>query len=151
MASQADIGKAKDWPLYADPEGRYSLRYPVGWTATRATGDRAVIAATGSGAEFVIEYSARDCAEAESELRQRRLNYYLVREFTRTVGSHEVRVFELRDTISNLREFRTFVTVEGACCEVRWARPAGSESPNFESAQEAMLSTLDFTSSRSRA
>lgn len=134
----------EDWPPYADPAGRYSVRRPPDWTVTNASADRTVLQDRGLRAQFAVEYSARDCAAAESELRERRLNYYLIREYTRMIGGREARVFEFRDTVANIREFRAFAQLAGVCCELKWTRPAGSPGQEFESTQEAMLFTFDF-------
>ena len=150
MANQSGLEAAEHWPVYADPEGRYSLRRPTDWTVTRESTERTLIKDPGSRAEIAIEYSIRDCAAAESELRQRRLNFYLVREFTRAVGGREARVFEFRDTISNIKDFRTFLPSGAACCELKWAHSAGPDSERFESTLEAMLSTFDFVTHRSQ-
>ena len=150
MANEPGLEAAEHWPAYADPEGRYSLRRPPDWTVTSESVERIVIKDPGSRAEVAIEYSNRDCAAAESELRQRRLNFYLVREFTRAVGGREAHVFEFRDTISNIKEFRAFLPSEGACCELKWTRPAGSDSERFESTLDAILSTVDFVAHRSQ-
>jgi hypothetical protein len=149
MVNQSGLGAAEHWPAYADPAGRYRVRHPPDWTLVSESADRTVIQDPGSRAVLSIEYSARDCAVAESELRQRRLNFYLIREFSREIGGRHARIFEFRDTISNSIEFRTFLPAEGACCELKWTRPAGSDGHNFESTQEAMLSTFDFLTNRS--
>ncbi|MDQ2945754.1 MAG: hypothetical protein M3Y27_07400 [Acidobacteriota bacterium] len=150
MENKSGLEAPENWPVYADPEGRYSLRHPTDWTVTIENAELTVIKDPGSLAEIAIEYSNRDCAAAESELRQRRLNFYLVREFTRAVGGREAHVFEFRDTISNIKEFRGFLPSEGACCELKWTRPAGSDSERFESTLEAILSTVDFVTHRSQ-
>lgn len=149
MAPKPGFDNAADWPAYADPLGRYSVRYPPGWGVMQESADRVSIREPGIQAELAIEYAARDCGAAEAELRQRRLNYYLVGESSRVIAGRQTAILELRDTVSNRREFCAFVAGPSVCCQLRWTRPAGSSGQNFESIQEAMLSTFDFITHRS--
>ena len=140
---------AKDWLVYADPQGRYVLRFPQGWKVQRESADRTVVKQQSSGAEFAINYLAEDCAVAQSKLRGRRLNYYFIREFTRSIAGREALTLEFRDTISNIREFRALFPAEGGCCEQKWTRSEGSQGLEFESTLETMLATFEFVSKKS--
>jgi hypothetical protein len=66
-----------------------------------------------AGSELSIHFNDRDCETARSEARKRRLNYFLVREFARPVGSLNTGVLEFRDTIEGRREFQAFLDAEG--------------------------------------
>ena len=149
MEEDSHVDTAKDWLAYDDPEGRYVLRFPHEWKVQRESADRTVIKEPGSRAEFAISYLAEDCTVAQSMLRGRRLNYYFLREFTRSIAGREALTLEFRDTISNIREFRALFPAERGCCELKWTRSEGSEGLEFESTLETMLSTFDFVSKMS--
>jgi hypothetical protein len=149
MEEHSHLGAAKGWLTYDDPQGRYALRFPHEWEVQRDTADRTVIKEPGSRAEFLISYLAEDCAVAQSKLRGRRLNYYFLREFTRSIAGREALTLEFRDTVSNVREFRALFPAERGCCELKWTRAEGSQGIEFESTLETMLSTFDFVSKKS--
>src|SRR6266849_473465 len=104
--TQSEGDAFKDWRAYSDPAGRFVVRYPPEWTISGEQPDTVRIQEPGRLAEFSIKYSEIDCITAQSNLRARRLNYYLVREFIRQVARHPANALEFRDTISNRRDFR---------------------------------------------
>jgi hypothetical protein len=138
----------KDWLNYADPEGRYVLRYPHDWKVQQESADRTAVKEQGSRAELAISYLAEDCAVAQSRQRGRRLNYYFIREFTRSIAGRETLTLEFRDTISNQREFRALIPAERGCCELKWTRSEGAQGMECEAVLETMLATLEFVSSK---
>src|SRR5229473_1876026 len=141
MDEHSHLEAAKDWPIYADPQGRYVLRHPHDWMVHRESAERTVVKEQGSRAEFAISYLAEDCAVAQSMLRGRRLNYYFIREFTRSIAGREALTLEFRDTISNVREFRALFPAERGCCELKWARSAASHCTDFQPAAQTILPT----------
>ncbi len=149
MDDHPQLEAAKDWLVCADPQGRYILRFPHEWKVHRESADRTVVKEPGSRAEIAISYLAEDCAVAQSMLRGRRLNYYFIREFTRSIAGREALTLEFRDTISNVREFRALFPAERGCCELKWARSEGSQGLEFESTLETMLTTFEFASKKS--
>ena len=140
--------EARDWLAYTDPLGRYVLRVPRTWKAEEESTERTRVREPGSRAELTISYLAEDCAVAQSKLRGRRLNYYLVREMTRSIAGQEASTFEFRDTVSNTREFRALIPAERGCCELKWTRSEGMPGKELEATLETMLGTLEFVSKK---
>jgi hypothetical protein len=140
---------AKESLTYQDPQRRFVLQLPQGWKIQKDTPDRTVIKEQRSLAELAVSYLAEDCAVAQSKLRARRLNYYFIREFTRTIADREALVFEFRDTITNVREFHAFLPVDKVCCELKWTRPESSQGPEFDPTLEEILSTFRFGPNKS--
>src|SRR6266496_26547 len=129
-----ETGSFTEWPAFTDPAGRFALLYPPDWSILNVEPDRTVFQAPGRLTEFSVGFSGRDCEAARAQARARRLNYFLVREFTRHISGQDAVALEFRDTVSNRRDFRAFVPVQGRCCELQWARSEQSEGQKFEPA-----------------
>ena len=136
-----------DWPAYADPAGRFVIRYQPEWSVLQEP-DRTMIRERSGMAEFSIQYHEGDCGEAQAAARRRRLNYYLVGEATRTVAGHEAVTLEFRDTIAGRRDFRAFVPAGRGCCELQWMHSERSEGRNLEGTLDRMLSTFTTLTDR---
>jgi hypothetical protein len=133
---------SEDWLEYTDPAGRFLIRRPPTWTTSSDQPDRIVFQAPGRTAEISVHFADHDCETARSEARKRRLNYFLVREFARPIGSLDTGVLEFRDTIAGRRVFQAFLGAEGRCCELRWTLSDRSEGQELESALDKILSTF---------
>lgn len=137
------------WLAFEDPQNRFLLRLPANWKVLSDSPDNFVIQEPNRRAELAIAFLDGDCAAAQNSLRARRLNYYLIREYTRSIGGLETTAFEFKDTISNIREFHAFCRVGRRCCHLRSRRSEGSEGLQLESTLETMLSSFEFTTNKS--
>lgn len=149
MGNQLNSEAAEGWPVFEDSQRRFFLRRPPDWDVLSESPDITVVRDKNLFAELTIAFLESDCANAQNTLRARRLNYYFVREFKRSLAGLEVAVLEFRDTISNVREFHVFSPAERRCCHLRWRRSERSEGLKLEPVLETMLSTFRFLTTRS--
>jgi len=149
MEKQVDSDPAEGWSVFEDPERRFLLRYPAQWRVLIDNPDRTLIQEKSLSAELAIVFFDGDCATSLSALRTKRLNYYLVREFTRPIAGIETTILEFRDTISNVREFHAFLPAERRCCQLRWRRSERPEGLRLEPTLENMLFTFKFLTRKS--
>lgn len=134
------------WCTYISVHADYRICYPPGWTVQTPTPDRLVLSHPDTWAQFAISHLPVDCDAARVALRAKpRLNHFLVREFRGTAGQQPAEIFEFRDTIAQMREFRAVLRVESGCYELMWRRSERNGAPDLASTLDTMLSTFGFT------
>lgn len=149
MENQRNSRDPQGWLVFEDPQHRFLLRRPPGWQALATSLDNTTIRDKDLQAELTIAFVDSDCAVAQGAVRAKRLNYYFVREFQRTMSGLTVNVLEFKDTISNVREFHVFLPTERRCCHLRWRRSELSEGLKLEPVLETLLSTFKLVTTKS--
>ena len=112
MENQRNTGDAQGWLVFEDPQRRFLLCRPPDWQALTTSLDNTTIRDKNLQAELTIAFLDSDCAVAQGAVRAKRLNYYFIREFQRSISGLTVNVLEFKDTISNVREFHVFLPAE---------------------------------------
>lgn len=148
MESQHNARDAQGWLVFEDPQHRFLLRRPPDWRVSNSL-DNATIRDKSLQAELTIAFLDSDCAVAQGAVRAKKLNYYFVREFQRSLSGLTVNVLEFKDTISNVREFHVFLPAERRCCHLRWRRSELSEGLKLEPVLETLLSTFKLVTTKS--
>lgn len=149
MEKQFNSRDIDGWPVFEDAQGRFLLRKPPDWQVLVNSPDDTTVRDSHLLTELFIAFLDSDCAVAQSALRTKRLNYYFVREFQRSITNLQVDVLEFRDTISNFREFHVFLPAERRCCHLRWRRSELSEGFKLEPVLETILSTFKLLTTKS--
>jgi hypothetical protein len=129
MSERRSDDDVDHWTVYTEPQGRYRLRHPPDWAVRAGDNETVSIESPTNEAGLTVRLSPIDCRATSAALKERRLNYYFVRERSASVSDQTALTLEFRDTITNEQDYRTLVPSKGGCYELAWRQSTAEGDP----------------------